>query len=157
VLGAPDGQVKKEEAYDELTGAAVPMRLAGPLERGVAWLLALKGDWFRCTVDGMGEGPLWIMASEQPIAGGMSGSPVISPAGEAIGICCVGGEDGDHEGGPNPTLLNIYLDGCSAGLREDAAELETNDPRPVPRRAGSAYPSAARARQARRGACGSDH
>src|SRR5271165_2001470 len=46
------------------------------------------GKWFGCTVRYMKhvDGPLYICNTAQPIAGGMSGSPVILDDGTAIGI-----------------------------------------------------------------------
>ena len=46
--------------------------------------------------------------AEQPIRGGMSGSPILAKDGSAIGIVCTGrvGENGqeDNDGSPNPSL-----------------------------------------------------
>jgi len=57
------------------------------------------------------KSPLWISNTAQPIVGGMSGSPVISHDGAAIGIVAVGTSSGfqdrceDQYGSPNPMLV----------------------------------------------------
>jgi hypothetical protein len=48
------------------------------------------------------DGPLWISDTAQSIVGGMSGSPVISDEGEAIGIVCLGS---NLPGCSNPRLV----------------------------------------------------
>jgi hypothetical protein len=63
----------------------------------------------------------------QPIVGGMSGSPVISPDGHAIGICCASGQsdDGQFEGGPNPRLLS----NLPGWILRDVVKLRKHEPR----------------------------
>jgi trypsin-like peptidase len=73
-----------------------------------AWLLSLDGKWFACEVEHRPDGPLWIKNAAEPIVGGMSGSPILSKAGTAIGVVCISKErlpnvEG-NEGGPNPRL-----------------------------------------------------
>jgi hypothetical protein len=88
VLGPPDNQVLFEEsaAYEALMEAvAVPLRIADPPKEGHASLLSLDGRWFRCRVR---RHPiaLQICDAAESIAGGMSGSPIVTDDGSAIGI-----------------------------------------------------------------------
>jgi hypothetical protein len=51
---------------------------------------------------------LWISNAAEDIEGGMSGSPIVTENGKAIGVACLssGGDDLHHrEGGPNPCLM----------------------------------------------------
>jgi hypothetical protein len=66
-----------------------------------AWLLSLDGKWFACEVEHRPDGPLWIPNASEPIVGGMSGSPILSKAGAAIGVVSTSVNSG-REGGPNP-------------------------------------------------------
>jgi hypothetical protein len=111
VLGSPDNQelFKEADAYEALMESATPMAIADTPAIGRGWLLSLEREWFRCTVQYMkrGDGPLWICNTAQPIVGGISGSPVISDHGAAIGIVaasrCQGRED--QYGSKNPRLM----------------------------------------------------
>jgi hypothetical protein len=126
-LGSPDNQEfdKEAKAYDALVEPAIPLPIGDlPLARSPmalstgdtilgrasaecqAWLLSLDLRWFRCTIKGF-RTALWIEGAAEDIAGGMSGSPIVSDAGAAIGLVCMsaGGPGGDHrEGGPSPFL-----------------------------------------------------
>jgi hypothetical protein len=88
---------------------------------GPALLLSLDGEWYPCDVVdtsyfGTEVGlPLWLEKAVGGIRGGMSGSPILSPDGKAIGLISVGGgrsgggppEERMHiEGGPNPRLVH---------------------------------------------------
>jgi hypothetical protein len=132
VLGSPDGQALYEEAeaYEALVDAVVPlpigrpsyarlpitipepypteepMTILGPTQaESGAWLLSLDGRWFGCKVESLGRG-LWIRDAGEAIRDGMSGSPIISPEGAAIGVlCCSSGETSEHHGSlANPEL-----------------------------------------------------
>jgi hypothetical protein len=131
VLGPPDNQALYEqaEAYEALTESVTPMVLADlpltgssvkrklpnggeiaiPMPRkgeGPARLLSLDGKWFACRLTAT-ERSLWIWDAEQPIVGGMSGSPIVNDTGAAVGVCCTAGGLVGHEpreGGPNPFL-----------------------------------------------------
>jgi hypothetical protein len=109
VLGTPDGQELWAEAssWSGLveSESVTPLSIAKPGEEG--WLLSLDGVWFRCSVQCQECGPLWLSDLEGRIVGGMSGSPVISAAGAAIGIVCVSAESSSGQSmhhGPNPSL-----------------------------------------------------
>lgn len=119
VLGQPDCQELSEQAaaYGELVEAAAPITIADMPQGGHAWLLSLDGRWSRCAVcdssqfHAGGASPLWLQDAAEPIKGGMSGSPVVSPEGAAIGImCCSSGTGPDVEehtdGGMNPRLVD---------------------------------------------------
>jgi hypothetical protein len=122
VFGTPDTQGRYEEAqaYEELTGKAAFKigRLNLPRQRlraagmtpfaGEARMLSLDGEWFACQIIIVAPGgPLWFDQAEQPVIGGMSGSPIVLPNGAAVGVVCT--SEGSHggggrEGGPNPML-----------------------------------------------------
>ena len=86
-----------------------------PEAESAAQMLALDGRWFSCRVKSSGRS-LWIEAAASPIRAGMSGSPILTPDGAAIGVVCVGSvihapDDplgarlSPREGGPNPALF----------------------------------------------------
>jgi hypothetical protein len=113
VLGSPDGQDEKAEAYKALVAGAWPFRITdAPKEetrhkqlhghgvvneiwvnvpkpgRGTALVLSLVGAWIKCTVARRGA---WLQIEDDGIIkSGMSGSPIISPAGHAIGALSTG-------------------------------------------------------------------
>jgi hypothetical protein len=109
VLGQPDTQALGEQAdaYDALLEPVPPLKIATPGEEG--WLLSLDGGWFRCAVQMIRNPILVLTAMEGNFVGGMSGSPIVSAEGAAIGVACLGAEDGaGHQTepvGPNPSLL----------------------------------------------------
>ena len=81
-----------------------PLRIADAPEEGRAWLMSLKGEWFQCMVmyTKIFETPLFIIDPEQPPVRGMSGSPILSDNGKAIGVFCLISDWGS--GSPNPRL-----------------------------------------------------
>ena len=115
VLGVPDTQSFSDEvdAYRALLEYATPFRITEAPENGRGFLLSLEGEWFGCQVEWMKsiDGPLWVSKLAQSIEGGMSGSPIVSENGNAIGIvaACVmeKGKDAatDEFGASNPRLM----------------------------------------------------
>jgi hypothetical protein len=108
VLGSPDDQelCNEAEAYNGLVESATPLLIADALEKGHGWLLSLDCQWFRCAVQWMDDGPLWISQTAQRIVRGMSGSPIISDQGEAIGVICAGNDtDAESSGWTSPRLV----------------------------------------------------
>ena len=112
VLGSPDNQVLSEQAdaYEHLVASVTPLAIAdapkmgrkrvklpyggGSFEvdapgRGSARLLSLDGEWLKCTVTRRGVG--LSVDDQRLVASGMSGSPIISADGEAIGLVSTGG------------------------------------------------------------------
>jgi hypothetical protein len=108
VLGAPDNQELSGEAaaFEALVEGVTPLAIGEAPEKGSAWLLSLDGQWFGCTAEYLNDGPLYICNTAQPIAGGMSGSPVVLNDGTAIGGVSLGTEDRceDQYGCSNPRL-----------------------------------------------------
>jgi hypothetical protein len=106
VLGSPDGQelYEESEAYDELVESVTPLSITDAPEDGHGWLLSLDCEWFQCTVKYMKRvnGPLWISNASQPTVGGMSGSPILSDNGSAIGVVALGS---NLDGCKNPRLV----------------------------------------------------
>jgi hypothetical protein len=119
VLGEPDGQelYQEWEAFNALVGASTPLPIGGveltrePItlpssgevipgppegkERGC--MLSITGEWFACEVRALSR-TLVIENAAQRIAAGMSGSPIVTEAGIAVGIVCL------NAPGPNPHL-----------------------------------------------------
>jgi hypothetical protein len=107
VLGQPDNQALGEQAdaFDALLESVKPLKIAAPGKEG--WLLLLEGVWFRCAVKMICSPVLGLTAMEGNLAAGMSGSPIISPEGRAIGVACLGSEISGRPTefiGPNPWL-----------------------------------------------------
>jgi hypothetical protein len=107
-IGPPDNQALSTEFddYQELVQVTVALKISSPARSGPAWLLSLENRWFRCAVRQVG-GPLWIFGASESIMGGMSGSPIITDDGSAIGVLCTSsGMVGQihTDGGPNPRM-----------------------------------------------------
>jgi hypothetical protein len=107
VLGSPDNQSLFDEAdaYEALVEPVTPLKIAEAPEKGRAWLLSLNGEWFECAVEYTKrlDGVLLVSDGAQPITGGMSGSPVVSDDGKAIGVVCLGGHGKDSVHNPRLT------------------------------------------------------
>ena len=59
--------------------------------RGSARVLSLDGEWIECTVTASAQ---WLgVDQEELVAGGMSGSPILSLDGRAIGLVSTGGQN----------------------------------------------------------------
>ncbi len=111
VLGSPDNQALYDEAivYETLTTETPTLRIGEAQNESPAWLLTLDGRWTRCAIQHVGGWPLWIENAEEPILGGMSGSPILNGDADAIGVVCLGGGsdlDLPSTGGPNPRLTH---------------------------------------------------
>jgi hypothetical protein len=113
VLGTPDNQSLFEVAddYERLTEKLKPIEIGDGAEKGPGWLLSLTGEWFECVIECEADWPLYISQTTQPIRGGMSGSPVISAEGAAIGIVTLGNLEFDVE----KKLVDQCLD--SSGIK----------------------------------------
>jgi hypothetical protein len=128
VFGTPDSQDFSDEAdaYESLLAAVAPLPVADapkdsrervkvlPVEiagevfdeatvltpgQGTALVLSLSGDWTKCSVERRGPW-LWIKEIDL-IEPGMSGSPIVSLSGEAIGLVSTAGSAGSL----NPVLV----------------------------------------------------
>lgn len=112
VLGCPDGQELPEdgEAYEGLTENAPYFRI-GPAKSGLGSVLTLDLRWIDITLDvftGLRGSSLVIDPTER----GMSGSPVLNEAGEAVGVVVIGtgkidsktGHRVNERSGPQPML-----------------------------------------------------
>jgi S1-C subfamily serine protease len=87
VLGAPDHQDLTEEyrKFLRLMESVIPLTIANVTGETSAWLLSLEGEWFTCKVERDNQ-KLWLSDPAQPIAGNMSGSPIVNNEGAAIGV-----------------------------------------------------------------------
>jgi hypothetical protein len=108
ILGAPDGQSFYEEAnaFDQLLESCSSLEIAGR-ERALqtTYILTLDRRWGRWKASAPGDW-LWL---EPATDAGMSGSPILSDEGKAIGIVVTG-----H--GPNPSLDRHLPAWCWVGL-----------------------------------------
>lgn len=108
VLGSPDSQLfgREWEACEALIEAHSALRIGKAPAAGTAWILSLDGEWIKCRVEHYG-GPLWIREAAADLVGGMSGSPIVSEDGAAIGVFIAAASTGDgppRAGGPQPRL-----------------------------------------------------
>jgi hypothetical protein len=107
VLGSPDNPNAGE--YKALVETATAFSIGSSLRNPVnfwvpARLLSLDGyRWFSCTIRHFG-GPLWITHAAESIRSEMSGSPIVTEIGTAIGAVCTAAAP--WEGGPNPRLTH---------------------------------------------------
>lgn len=125
VLAEPDGQAFFDEygPYLELTEQVEPFVLGSivfaqetrrtpagheiptaPHAKVHGEMLSLKQQWFACEAESVNGKSLWVKG-DAPIESGMSGSPILGPAGAAIGVVSVSDQRG--EGGPNPLLMDV--------------------------------------------------
>ena len=102
VLGAPDDQELGEEcdAYEAFMESLVGFSAAdvmrtdlkdfrgGQPDGAIGYVLSLGGEWQQCRMWHIG-GPLWLAGAS--IDGGMSGSPILSANGEAVGVIASNG------------------------------------------------------------------
>jgi hypothetical protein len=107
VFGSPAKPHTDE--YKALMETATAFSIAGTLRNPVNFwmpgrLLSLDcRRWFSCTVRHFG-GPLWITHAAEGIRNEMSGSPIVTEIGTAIGVVCTAAAP--WEGGPNPRLTH---------------------------------------------------
>jgi hypothetical protein len=115
VLGVPDTQTYSDEAdgYRALLQYAIPFRIIDAPEKARGFVLSVEGEWFGCQVEWMEriDGPLWVSKPAQPIEAGMSGSPIASETGNAIGIVAASVMENEKDaatdefGASNPRLM----------------------------------------------------
>jgi len=107
VFGAPDNPYAEE--YKALIEAATAFSIGGHLRNPVnfwmpARLLSVdRRRWFSCTIRHYG-GPLWITHAAEVVRAEMSGSPIVTEIGTAIGVVCTAAAP--WQGGPNPRLTH---------------------------------------------------
>jgi hypothetical protein len=107
ILGSPDDQAlwEQADAYRTLVKSTMPLSIADAPKQGHGWMLSLDGEWFRCTLQFINDGPVWISKTAQPIDGGMSGSPIVLDDGTAIGVVCSADVSANPVGSINPRLV----------------------------------------------------
>ncbi len=93
VLVSPDNQIffDKAFAFDDLVDSVPALNIAAA-KNGEAWMLSLEGVWAPCVLR-VPAAAHWMASIHVEnflpgIAAGMSGSPIISPTGEAVGAIC---------------------------------------------------------------------
>jgi S1-C subfamily serine protease len=91
ILAAPDSQAQSTEwdLYQQFVADPPPFAVVEPPvaefsdEPFPAYVLSLAGEWTECRL----SRPGWLMIEpEHAIVGGMSGSPVVSATGAAVGV-----------------------------------------------------------------------
>ena len=116
VLGQSDNQDLDEraEAYNRLMKdmAAFPVAAAPPQGRknGAGYVLTLDGEWKQGRLKRFGH--TLGFAPERYIVPGMSGSPIVSAAGAAIGIISTGSEESVDAAFDGLIALNPVLLDC---------------------------------------------
>ena len=81
------------ESYMAFVGAIEPLSLADvPADERPVGMLSLKGNLIRTTGQHINDGPMWLTNAAE-IIGGMSGSPVVTEAGAAIGVVSLSSND----------------------------------------------------------------
>jgi exonuclease I len=92
VLGQPDGQAFNEDvdtAWDDFIEDLEPLDLdTDQPTRG--WMLSLDGHWMPCAIHTTNNGSLLVKDLDGDIEGGMSGSPILSDKGRAVGVVTIG-------------------------------------------------------------------
>jgi hypothetical protein len=101
ILGQPGNQelIKEAEAYDR-TG--LRHRQCQTKQTDSRRVLSLSGQWISCSISHYG-GSLRLEGAA--IEGGMSGSPIISRVGKAVGVVCSSSETD----GVQATSINVRL------------------------------------------------
>jgi hypothetical protein len=106
---------KQADAYQALVVSARPLSISEAPEEGPALLFSLTGEQMSCVVRRFG-GALGISDAVPGIMPGMSGSPIVSSNGSAIGVCCVSNSvDGPSSEGEGQPRLTHHLPGWLLG------------------------------------------
>jgi hypothetical protein len=90
------------------------------------WLLSLEGTWFAARATRYRQG-LWLTDLAAPIQGGMSGSPILSAAGEVLALVSTSREENGHlspDGwhGPGPAVAEALAAWLVRGLSQPKPE-----------------------------------
>lgn len=130
VLGPPDEQTLPEQAqgYKALLRSLKPFKVADIQQVDQVWLLSLERKWFSCRANYLPwvNGSLWLHTWELgSIKSGMSGSPIISDNGEAVGVVRVANLTG-LDSGPQARLVRDLPGWLSYAQQRRAADLRRN-------------------------------
>jgi hypothetical protein len=100
VIGQPDSQELGDEAdaYQNLLASTTPFLIAdaskqGHEARGSGLVLSLVGDWVQCSITRYKD--VLSIDPAKLVVPGMSGSPILSVKGQAIGVVSTGGSGSD--------------------------------------------------------------
>lgn len=105
ILGAPDDErgLEEIERYYELVTGASSIGISEIPANASALLFSPDGEWFTCRVSRHLDGPLWIKDAAEDIPCSMSGSPIFSRTGAAVGVLCT--THSKEASGPNARLM----------------------------------------------------
>jgi hypothetical protein len=81
---------EEASAYDSLTKGVSFLKIGKP-KSGLGWVLSLDGRWIRSRLE-VFSGLYGVTLSIYPPEPGMSGSPILNDAGQAIGAVSIGTE-----------------------------------------------------------------
>jgi hypothetical protein len=93
VLGQPDVTAFEEDvdtAWDDFIEDIEPLEL-DTAQPTLGWMLSLAGRWMSCTLEVTKYGSVVVKNPAGRIAGGMSGSPILSDKGRAVGVVTISG------------------------------------------------------------------
>jgi hypothetical protein len=109
VLGPPDGGEMPEqwESYEALIESLDALHIGVLSKDAPVWLMHLDGSWMKCQT--RSSRGLWFSGAQKGLMGGMSGSPILSQEGQAVGVFATSGgasEELHTEGGPQARLTS---------------------------------------------------
>jgi hypothetical protein len=94
-----------DERFCSFIDSCHGLRIAAPPPSDAAWLLTLSGQWEQCRVSTEYGRHLTVIDANDGIAGGTSGSPILTASGHAIGLVSTG-TPGAREHPRQPALVN---------------------------------------------------
>jgi hypothetical protein len=123
IFDTPDTQERYEEAlaYDALIDEAPVLRM-GPARTGRGWVLSLENQWIPTRLKVITNHYSASSLLIGPTKPGMSGSPILNDAGEAVGVVALGqtiramGEHEDLEG-PQQILTRVLPGWLAQGIQ----------------------------------------
>jgi hypothetical protein len=108
ILGPPDAgeMAEQREGYEALVEGRQALWIGDLSEDAPVWLMHLDGSWMECRA-ARGPRGLGLSGAPKGLVSGMSGSPILSQEGRAVGVFVTsGGAPGElhTEGGPQVRL-----------------------------------------------------
>jgi hypothetical protein len=115
VLGCPDNQALSDEAdaYENFIAALPPFAIAPPPDEAPSFsarVMSLAGKWITVAASRPG---LIVVHPPDAVVAGMSGSPIVSETGAAIGVVAMRGGSG---GAVTDAVCSVLVDGLPGWL-----------------------------------------